>query len=88
MISYNCYAYALGFTDKFYYPGELSGYSILGYDLDNVHCMDALADMVKHDLTDVFGFSCVKIQNDCPTSVGIWENVIAARMETKYQKQI
>ncbi|MBS6462773.1 MAG: hypothetical protein KH352_05175 [Ruminococcus sp.] len=86
MISYNCYAYALGFTDKFYYPGELSGYSILGYDLDNVHCMDALADMVKHDLTDVFGFSCVKIQNDCPTSVGIWENVIAARMETKYQK--
>lgn len=92
MKKYNCYAYVLGLTDKKYQPGSFSGKTYAGYEVgrdpnaayDPIFYLDVTADMIVHDLTDGFGYGCVKLQVDCPASLGNWKSVIALRMETKY----
>ena len=76
MLNYNCYAFAIGRTERFRQPGEFSGrnYNHLGSITD-------LAEVIDADLNGDLGYACVRIQVNCPDSIGIWENVIAIRKD-------
>lgn len=60
--NYNCYAYAVGKSDKFYQPGEKSGrtYSL---SLD----LNTLVNYVKYDLA-AFGYPCIEVTTTRPTA--------------------
>ncbi len=73
---YNCYAYAIGITSDEHDPGYFSGQTY-----DHLCIIGELAEVIKDDLK-VLGYNCIRIQNDCPNSIGIWENVIAVRKDT------
>lgn len=80
MPRYNCYAYVLGLTDKFYIPGDFN--DNYKYNLNaNVY---NLAEVIKADLKDGFGYKCIKTHSNCPASLGIWSHVMAMRRETIY----
>lgn len=76
MLNYNCYAFAIGRTERVRQPGEFSGrsYNHLGSITD-------LAEVIDADLNGDLGYACVRIQVNCPDSIGIWENVIAIRKD-------
>ncbi len=80
MTRYNCYAYVLGLTDKFYIPGDFNG----NYKYSPYANVYILAEVIKADLKEGFGYKCVKTHSDCPASFGIWSHVIAMRRETIY----
>lgn len=79
-IYYNCYAYALGLTDKFYSPGEFEyGASTFSY----TDTIEEIANDVKADLksTGESGLNnkCVKMITVCPTSVPAGYSCICVR---------
>ncbi len=76
MPNYNCYAFAIGRTERARQPGEFSGgsYNHLGSIAD-------LAEVIDADLNGDLGYACARIQVNCPDSIGIWENVIAIRKD-------
>ncbi len=55
MFDYNCYAYAIGRTDKKYQPGEFSNSAY--YHLESI---ELLALTVKADLHCDLAYGCVK----------------------------
>lgn len=77
MPSYNCYAFAIGRTDGFWQPGDFSGGSY-------VHTAGVyeVAQVIKADLQEGLGYSCVKITGTRPESTAGWVNVIAFRKDT------
>lgn len=77
--NFNCYAYALGKSDKFYDPGEFSGNTYNTISDDPVYA----ANLVKEDLYDL-GYECVSIKATCPTSNGIWDSIIAVKVDTDF----
>ncbi|MBQ7341373.1 MAG: hypothetical protein IJW41_04325 [Oscillospiraceae bacterium] len=78
MPKYNCYAYVLGKTDKFYDPGDFSGGSY--NDEENV---GELAALIEADLKEGLNKDCVKILTTLPSSTSGW-SVIAARKDTTH----
>ena len=76
MPGYNCYAYAVGITFSCN-PGYFSGRSY-----DDTTDIGTFASIVKADLQDGLGQSCVKVQGNRPSSIGSWSNVIAVRRDT------
>ena len=77
---YNCYAYALGLTDAFHWPGEFSGIS-------NEHDLNVsgitiytLACHVRADLqSTTFSNQCVAITTTAPTSLSSGQSCICVR---------
>ncbi len=76
---YNCYAFAIGLTNSSYNPGSFSGGTYV--HTDGVY---EVAQVVKADLQEGLGYSCVKVTSSRPTSTTGWENVIALRKDTTY----
>lgn len=76
MPNYNCYAYAIGRTSDCQ-PGDFSNQSY-----NHSSNIDAVATMIKDDLTGDLGYNCVKVQSNRPTSTSGWTNVIAVRKDT------
>ena len=76
MANYNCYAYVLGRTSHAI-PGDFSS-----GEYDDDADISVLANLVKADLQDELGYSCVKVQTARPTSSTGWQNAIAVRKDT------
>ena len=79
---YNCYAYAVGKTDDFYWPG-------MYHDVPNKTNFDiskpisVLALHVKHDLlSSHYSYNCVKITNTKPSSFQTGQKCICIRKST------
>ena len=79
MYNYNCYAYALGLTNGIYEPGDFSGQTY-----SDASSIATVAEQIKDDLNLGFGYNCVKVQSNRPTSNVGWANVIAVRKDTTY----
>ena len=85
---YNCYAYALGVSTKRCIPGEFSGQTYNGKinvsDLAQLVIDDlqsaSLASLLNRDNV----YNCILQQDNRPSSLATWENVIAVRKETTY----
>ncbi len=79
MPNYNCYAFAINdYSDK-HQPGDFSG----GIYDDDAN-VGALATLIEADLREGKNKQCIKTQSTCPTSMGIWSNIIAIRKDTTY----
>lgn len=81
--NYNCYAYALGLTDKSYGPGEFAyGACTFAY----ADTIAKIASDVKADLmstgTNGLNNKCVKMTTVCPTSVPTGYSCICVRKGT------
>lgn len=81
MKKYNCYAYVLGVTNRYCYPGDFSENTYL--DSYNV---TKTANIIVDDLKTDLKYNCVKKQSSRPTSTGVWENVIALRKQSTNNK--
>ena len=77
MENYNCYAYVLGLQSTAI-PGNFN--STISYNpFEDVYYLE---QVIKADLKGTLGFKCVKTTTGAsPTSIGIWENIIAMRKE-------
>lgn len=78
MPGYNCYAYVLGRSSRCD-PGDFSNQTY-----NDSMSIASFAELVKADLNNGLGYSCVKIQNSYPSATSGWTNVIAARKDTNY----
>lgn len=75
MNKFNCYAYALGKNDKFYYPGYFSKQTY-----DGRYSIDKVANLVVDDLKSTnFHYGCIKKQSSRPSYVDDRTNIIAVR---------
>ncbi len=78
-INYNCYAYALGRTDSFYWPGKLSTVPSW-YDFDRYESVYVLACHVKADLQSAtLSNQCVVLTDVKPTSLSDGQSCICIR---------
>ncbi len=77
---YNCYAYALGRTDGFLWPGSFSIHSS-GYSEDQIANISHVAEAVKADLqSSALGYACVDMTTTCPSSVSPGQSCICVRI--------
>lgn len=78
-LNYNCYAYSVGRTDDFYWPGKFSNVPNK-YDFDISDSIYSLACDVKADLKSTsFSNQCVSITTTRPTSLSSGQSCICIR---------
>ncbi len=84
-LKYNCYAYALGLTNRFYIPGYFA-YGKTEFDMTDT--IQEIALNVKADLkstgTNGLNHKCVKMTTVYPTSIPTGYSCICVRKGTKY----
>ncbi len=82
MVNYNCYAYAIDYKEN----GKLKecnpGFKC-GLNYDDAASISSVAILVSNDLGSL-GYDCILQQNNRPTSLGNWSNIIAMRKDTTY----
>lgn len=82
---FNCYAYVLGITTHRCYLGDLSGNTYTGAEtigeITDMVIEDLRSTNLRDDLNRINIYNCIKQQDTRPSSLGIWENVIAARKD-------
>ena len=76
--NYNCYAYAIGYTDDFYDPGFTNPNHII----TNSTTISTIAAYAKEDLQSSLSYSCVHVTSSMPDS-----NIVSGRSVICVRKQ-